>query len=152
MTLTYRPALPGDAEEIYQLSKEIIERFEDPTAVDLNYALKWTHDDVMAHWADYTRILADGEPAGYYALKPMADGTAELSLLALYPPFRGQGIGTQVLRRCLELAPGDVTLFVFTKNTVALHLYESTGFQVIANIKNSRLHMRRKKDGDIHPL
>ena len=120
--------------------------------MDLNYALKWTHDDVMAHWADYTRILADGEPAGYYALKSMADGTAELSLLALYPSFRGQGIGTRVLRRCLELAPGDVSLFVFTKNTVALHLYDSMGFQVIEPIKNSRLHMGRKKSGDISPL
>ena len=144
--------MPGDAGEIYRLSRELIEKYEDPTAVDLDYALRWTYDDIMAHWPTYTRILADGKTAGYYALKPLDDGATELSFLALYSSFRRQGIGTRVLRRCLDLAPGDVTLYVFTENHVARHLYETMSFQVTESIKNTRFHMRRKKDADISPL
>jgi len=130
-------------EAIYQLSKEIIENYEDPQAVDLEYALNWTRHDILLHWQDYTRILSGGRIAGYYSLQFSPDGSGHLSLLALTPPYRGKGLGREVMAHCMAQVPGTMSLYVFQTNTRARHLYERMGFSVVEEVGTSRLRMER---------
>ncbi len=64
--------------------------------------------------------------------------------------WRGQGIGTLLMRRAIEWAKGTgivirIELFVLERNSVAIHLYQKLGFEVEGR--------RRKaifRDGEYH--
>lgn len=60
--------------------------------------------------------------------------------------YRGQGIGTALLRKIVQMAPArgfeKVDLFVFASNVHAIHLYEQEGFEV-----EGRQRRARKLDG-----
>lgn len=143
MELTYLPALPNDTEAIFQLSREIIESYEDLQAVDLDYALNWTRHDILLHWQEYTRILVDSHIAGYYSLQFSPDGSGHLSLLALSPPYRGQGLGKEVMAHCMAQVWGTMSLFVFKSNMRARRLYDRMGFAVVEEVGTNRLRMER---------
>lgn len=54
--------------------------------------------------------------------------------ISLYPDYRGQGIGTQLLRQMLELLHqkgyAQVSLSV-QKENYALHMYQKAGFEIV---------------------
>jgi len=64
--------------------------------------------------------------------RPAYEQTCEVSVY-LAPEHRGRGLGTQLLRRCIEHAPriGVATLlgFIFGHNELSLRLFEKLGFQ-----------------------
>ena len=66
-----------------------------------------------------------GEPAGFIELVG-----GHVSNLFVDPAHQGQGIGAALMRRAEEMAPGELTLSVFTVNTGARRLYERLGFAV----------------------
>jgi putative acetyltransferase len=80
-------------------------------------------------------LFADvaGEPAGTVALIPQADGSCELSKMAVAPGMRGLGIGRKLILEAIELARkiGCTSLFLGSGKKLhsAVHLYESVGFQ-----------------------
>ena len=63
------------------------------------------------------------------------DETPSLAM-ALYPDYRGQGIGTALLRGLLEQLKAigfhRVSLSVQQENTAALHLYRQAGFETLS--------------------
>jgi len=71
--------------------------------------------------------------APYYRLK--APGTWYIAGLAVFPDFRGQGIGTQLLSITRQQAQQqgfqELSLLAFEQNTRAIKLYERNGFTVI---------------------
>ncbi|MBD1852570.1 GNAT family N-acetyltransferase [Leptolyngbya sp. FACHB-711] len=64
-----------------------------------------------------------------------APGTWYICALALFPEFRGQGIGTQFLSIAHQQAAArgfsELSLLCFEQNTRALNLYQRNGFKVI---------------------
>jgi GNAT superfamily N-acetyltransferase len=100
--------------------------------------LPWSAERWQA-WAERTELwLAHdrGTPAGYAELEPRADGTVDLAFFGVLAPFRGRGLGGQLLTRAIEraweLGPERVTL-----NTCELDgpyaraHYEARGFRVV---------------------
>ncbi|MFJ2895511.1 GNAT family N-acetyltransferase [Streptomyces sp. NPDC087218] len=74
-----------------------------------------------------------GEPLGFVSV----DG-AELEHLYLRPDARRQGIGSLLLDRARRSSAGELTLYVFRRNTDARAFYERHGFTAIAFDDGSR--------------
>ena len=123
---------------LFALNRELIEHYEDLTTIDLPRVLHWVEQNLEAHLGDFRRILYDGDLAGFFCL---SDG--ELDSLFILPPFRGRGIGTQVIRYCQENAP-SLLLYVFKKNTGAVNLYHRMGFQITKEAGTTRYIMEWK--------
>jgi phosphinothricin acetyltransferase len=75
----------------------------------------------VAGWLSYSSFYG----------RPAYDSTCEVSLY-LAPEYRRQGLGTQMLLRCIEHAPRIrvTTLlgFIFGHNELSLRLFEKMGF------------------------
>ena len=68
----------------------------------------------------------------------------ELDDLYVLPPFRGRGIGSEILKKCCRDTQKPITLCVFKNNTGAIALYERFGFTITEAIGSTRLTMRRE--------
>lgn len=68
----------------------------------------------------------------------------ELDNFYIFPEFQKQGIGTQVLQKCIEESQRPIFLYVFQRNTGAVALYQRLGFRIVENIENSRYIMLRE--------
>ncbi len=100
--------------------------------------LGWS-DDRWQEWAERTELWLvhdRGTPAGYAELEPRADGSVDVAFFGILAPFRGRGLGgqllTRVVQRAWELGPDRVTV-----NTCELdgpharRHYEARGFRVV---------------------
>jgi len=72
----------------------------------------------------------NGVHAGY-ATGLKLDGESELYRIAVLPQFRGQGFAREILAQFLEKCRSDVFLEVRSKNTAAIALYKSAGFEQV---------------------
>ena len=141
MQLSYEPARPEDAPVIFGFAKELIEAYETDPDLDRSMALDWTRRKIEKRIGEYTRVLMDGETAAFFRFVP--DGERmELDDLYVLPAFRGRGVGTAILRRCI--AEGKpIYFYVFMKNTRAIALYEREGFRRAEDVSPTRAIMAR---------
>lgn len=135
--LRFEPARPEDIDTLFRLNKALIDEYEDLSSIDYPKVLDWVQANIRRHLAFFNRVLLDDALAGYYCLRPRG-GRVELDSLFVLPPFRGQGIGTEILERCLSLSPGTIFLYVFRGNTRALTLYQRLGFRIVEEVGSSR--------------
>ena len=131
-----RAALPCDAAQIAQLEKlcfsepwserQLLETMEDPKGV-LYVAVQ---DD-------------DGQVLGYAGLHNIV-GEGYVDNIAVFPQFRGQGIGEALTRALIEYmrcaALEFLTLEVRAGNLPAISLYEKLGFRQEGRRKNFYRH------------
>lgn len=144
--LTFLPAQPEDVEVLFRLNKELIDKYEDLSAIDYPKVLDWVRRNLERNLPAFTRVMQDGVLTAYYCLTS-SDGKRELDSLFVLPPFRGQGIGTEILKKCLSESPVPVFLYVFRKNTGALALYERLGFRVVKEAGKTRYIMENNPHG-----
>lgn len=144
MELSFMKAGREDADRIFQLSRDLIDRYENVDDIPYEQVLQWVRRKIEENIHSYTRILADGVHAGYYRFVP-GDGEMELDDLYIFPEFQGQGIGTRVIQKCCGETKMPVMLYVFIRNTGAWRLYKRLGFEIRENISNSRYIMVREK-------
>lgn len=140
MVLTYAPAVSGDIEPIFSLCKQLIDDYEDTASIDYEKVLGWVRRKIEGSISSYTRVMADGEIAGWYCLDPE---TGELDDFYILEGFRGKGIGTAVLQKCIAECPKSLWLYVFTKNVRAISLYRRMGFAIREEVGNTRYIMKR---------
>lgn len=143
MELTFSPATAEDAAEIFNFARELIETYEDPRETDLDRALKWTRRKIETHIEEYRCVYCGGQKAGFFRFVPCEDGM-ELDDLYILPEYRGRGIGTAVVGRCCAETVLPVMLYVFTKNTGALNLYQRLGFTITEQVSKTRCILRRE--------
>ena len=146
MKISYSSAQSVDILLIYTFCKDLIAAYE-TDSIDMEKVLPWCRRKIEASLSEYHRILKDGETAGYIHICPPEGNTVELDDFYLHEPFRGQGIGSAVLRGlCADAdAKGqNLLLYCFRKNEGALRLYERFGFAVIDTAGGSRFIMERK--------
>lgn len=141
MTLTFLPASETDIEPIFNLSRNLILKYEDTASIDLLRILAWVRRKIDEHIHEYRRILREGVHVGYYRLFTGELGR-ELDDLYIFPEYQNQGIGTEIISRCC--AQGPLSLYVFTKNTGALSLYRRLGFREIQTVGSTRLILRKE--------
>lgn len=105
----------------------------------------WAYESVTARpvGAVWLRLLT-GQYRGYGYVN---DETPELSM-AVLPPYRGQGIGTQLLGHLLASEAGRcaISLSVSVENP-AQRLYERSGFTVVS-LAGTSLVMRREAESN----
>jgi ribosomal protein S18 acetylase RimI-like enzyme len=105
------------------------------------------YERLFATYEPVLLLAGDGERLVGYGLAyamPVADGwladtwvtgerVGEIESLAVLPEYRGQGIGTRLLRqlqdRLREQGAADVVLGVLPGNTDAVRLYERLGYR-----------------------
>ena len=60
------------------------------------------------------------------------------------PDFRGQGIGSEILLKCMDESPNPLYLYVFSGNIRAISFYEKFGFSLREAVGKTRLILERK--------
>ena len=91
----------------------------------------WSSDDLRLPGR---RCWVADSPAGVRGVLlagVAVEGESEILTLAVAPQARRQGIASALLRALLGERPGQVFLEVRPSNTVARHLYERLGFEVV---------------------
>ena len=141
--ITFAPALEEDLETLYQLNKELIDRYEDTAAIAYDRVLDWVRDNLRENLPSFRRVLKDGELAGFYCLTiDEFWDTAELDSLFVLPQYRNQGIGTHILQEVKDTIPFPISLYVFRENQGAVRLYERMGFQITKEVSPTRYIMQ----------
>lgn len=142
--LRYEPADTADAERIFLLNKDQVDRYEDLQSIDYEKALTRVQHKITSHINAYTRILYENQKAGYYYFHP-ANGKMELDDLCILPAFQNKGIGTAALLQCCSKTDLPIFLYVFTANIGAVALYTRLGFQIRNTFSSGRLLMQKDR-------
>lgn len=141
MNLEYESAGAADVPVIFAQAQALVDAYEDVTAIDYDRVMDWMQRKITKLVGSYTRVRRDGVICAYYRLTK--DG--EVDDFYVLPAFRGQGIGSAILEKCLRESEKPLWLYVFTKNTRAVALYERFGFRVAERVDNTRVIMRQEK-------
>lgn len=144
MEITYCNATAEDIEPIYILCRQLIDSYENLEAIDYPKVLQWVRRKIEKSIDEYTVIEADGQKAGYFRFCQNGDGLHEIDDLYVFPAFQNRGIGSAVIEKCCRSCREDVMLYVFSKNTRAVSLYQRLGFEIVETVRNSRYIMKRK--------
>lgn len=137
MNLSFHAADTEDIPVIVSQAKALIDTYEDVSAIDYDKVMDWMKRKIAAQIADYTVVRLGEETCAYYRLSK--DG--ELDDLYVLPQFRGQGIGSAILEKCIGESETPLWLYVFTKNRRAMALYERFGFRVRETVSETRVIM-----------
>ena len=98
-------------------------------------------DKITNNISLYQCIVIDGIKAGYFYFQ--SNGReSELDDLYIFPEYRGRGVGSSVLRYCIQQVDHPIFLYVFRKNTDAVRLYKKMGFVTAETVGNTRMIMR----------
>lgn len=142
VTVTFEKAGVCDAENVFRLCKENIDRYEDVSSIEYDKVIDWVDRKIKKYIDGYTRIYADGELCGYFRFCKDGD-MYELDDFYLFEGYRGRGIGTRVLSDILSRADADVYLYVFRRNGAAVRIYEKYGFEVSEDLGTRYVMIRR---------
>ncbi len=140
--LTFVPANAEDADLIFSQCAQLVLRFEDPNEVDLDRALNWLQKKIRTRISEYTCVLRGNEKVAFYCLTQEKTG-AELDDFYVLEPYRNQGIGSRILRHCMEVTTLPISLYVFNANDGAIRLYTRCGFVTTQQVSPTRSIMTR---------
>ncbi len=141
MNVSIKPAEAIDIEPLFELNKLLIEQYEDLSSIDLAEILAWVRRKLTKRISEYRVVWESGEKAGYYRLCDGEEDMLEIDDLYVLAPYRRLGIGTEIVRRCIaesERLVKPLMLYVFTKNTPAVRLYEKMGFVLKETVSPTR--------------
>lgn len=130
MTVSFRQAQPQDAAELARL-----EALVEPTP--------WRENDFLDVFKNdwWCEVLADesGQIQAWAVVMTVL-GEAELLTIGVRPDCQGRGLGRKMLNRALAVMQNTAAvcchLEVRASNRVALHLYETSGFEPVGRRKN----------------
>jgi ribosomal protein S18 acetylase RimI-like enzyme len=102
--------------------------------------LSWTDEQLLRHLEDPRNSIwlmsSDKEPAGYFELREVEDGSVEIAYFGLLPRFIGRGWGkyllTEAVTAAWRLRPSRVWLHTCTlDHPAALPNYLKRGFRAV---------------------
>ncbi|MGM9874134.1 MAG: GNAT family N-acetyltransferase [Bacilli bacterium] len=142
MELTYQKSKKEDIEIIFKYSKQLIDEYENISAINYEKVLDFVHKKIIDKIDEYNTIYIDNIKVGYFHFSRNEEGKYEIEDLYVFEQFRNKGIGSKIISNCLSSTKEPIYLFVFINNKKAISLYEKHGFKIIKNIKNSRYLMK----------
>lgn len=142
--MQYISANKDDIINIYNFSKELIDKYEDIEHIQYDYVLKWIYQKIEKHIEEYTKVYQDNKHVGYYRFVKV-DNKMEIDDLYVLDVYRNRGIGTKIIQKCLTSTDLPIFLYVFIKNDKAVKLYERLGFKIVEKIKDSRYIMEYRR-------
>ena len=112
--------------QIFEIEKRVFNRDFDDCPSQVEEVVEFIKD------TDVYLLFEESNPIGYFALKPLSDNTCELKSIAVDAPYQGQGVGSYLMQRVLEVA-NDKTIQLVThpKNVSGLFLYLKNGFEIV---------------------
>ena len=125
---------------IFAQAKNLIDTYEDVSAIEYDKVLNWVEKKITTHISEYVCVLLNGQACGFYRL--CEDG--ELDDLYVLPAFQNRGIGSEIMKRCIAVSDHPIYLYVFRRNTRAVAFYERFGFCVRETVCNTRYIMALK--------
>ena len=140
--LEFKQAQPEDVETIFRLCKENIDKYEDISSIPYDEVIEWVQRKINKCISEYMRIYKDGAICGYYRFH-LDNNEYELDDFYLFEEFRGYGIGSAVLEKCLNDADKPVYLYVLKRNEGAVKLYKKFGFEVREDLGTRYIMERR---------
>lgn len=140
--LTFKPAKAEDADIIFAQCRELVERYEDTTQVDMAHVLSWLDKKIRRNIPQYTCVLCGEEKVAFFSLSE-DESAFELDDLYVLKPYRNQGIGSEILKYCIALANKPIFLYVFTGNAGAIQFYRRHGFDADKQVSPTRIIMTR---------
>lgn len=141
MNLRYVRATSADSEKIYAFAEELVCMYEKPEIIPK--VLPWMRKKIAENISNYVAVYLNDTLAGYFSFSYEGD-KFELDDFYVFPQMRCKGIGSCILNKCIEMAQGDIMLYVFNENKGAISLYERFGFQVEQHVSETRSIMVRK--------
>ena len=139
MTVRFEHAGVSDIPVIFAQAKELIDTYEDVSSIDYDKVLAWVKRKITEHISEYRCAVVDDKKCAFWRL--CADG--ELDDLYVLPAFRGMGIGTQIMEKCMEESEKTIYLYVFSRNIRAISFYERFGISACRAVSPTRIIMGR---------
>lgn len=128
MSVEYGKLTPGDAARCAELESQLFDG-DDPWPARAFLA------ELAAKHIHYVAARTEGKLVGYAGIARLGRKRPyeyEIHTVGVDPAYQGQGIGTQLVARLLEITSGAVVLLeVRTDNEPAIKLYESFGFVTV---------------------
>lgn len=129
------------------ISIEWLETYVSVEPADLNILYN-PHKNVLDAGGQIFFALADGQVVGTAAMMKEGSDTFELAKLAVRPKYKGQGIGEQLIRKCIAFAQENSakTIILYTNHKLipAIHLYEKIGFSKVSLSNNKYIESDMK--------
>ena len=132
-----------DISAIFGFCKDLIDCYEDISTIDYEKVLHWIKDKITKNISMYQCVAVDGIKVGYFCFDTTGS-EAELDDLYILPEYRGMGVGTCIIKHCIQRSAKPIFLYVFSKNVGAIRLYSRMGFKIAETVGNTRLIMRRR--------
>ena len=99
--LCFRPADAADLDVLFEMNRTLIEQYEDLGSIDLSRVLLWVRRKLEEKLPEYRAVFRNDEKVGYFRLFETDEGALEIDDLYILSPFRGQGVGTEIIRHCI---------------------------------------------------
>ncbi|MDF2884777.1 MAG: GCN5-related N-acetyltransferase, partial [Clostridiaceae bacterium] len=96
MKITFRRASGNDIDKIFDLNKNLIEKYETNKNLNFPRVFVWVREKIEKNIESYNCIYLDEIKTGYYYLHDQ-DEKLELDDFFVFNEFQGRGIGTKVL-------------------------------------------------------
>ena len=141
MNLVYRVSTKSDIHKIYELSRNLIDEYEDIQNIDYEKVLTWVYKKIEGNIHEYTSIYLDNTLVGYYHFYEDKD-KMELDDFYIFSEYQNKGIGSKVLSELIQTEK-TIYLYVFVKNVKAIRLYERYGFKICKRFNKNRYIMER---------
>lgn len=141
MNLVYKGSTTSDIHKIYELSKNLIDKYEDIQDINYEKVLKWVYKKIEENIHEYTSIYLDDKLVGYYHFHEDKN-KMELDDFYIFSEYQNKGIGSKVLSELIQTEE-TIYLYVFIKNVHAIRLYEKYGFKICKRFNRNRYIMER---------
>lgn len=149
MSIHLVPAEESDLDLLFELNQSLIKQYEDLSSIDLDEVLAWVGRKLKKKLHEYRAVILSETKVGYFRLCDGEDDTLEIDDLYVLAPYQGKGIGTAIVRHCIEEAERvrkPLMLYVFTRNTGAIRLYEKMGFELKEIVSPTRSILIRQPE------
>lgn len=84
MNLEYKQAQSEDIEHLYELNRNLIDRYENMQSIEYDKILKWVRRKIENCITEYTCVYVNDEKAGYYHFSQNENGLFELDDLYIF--------------------------------------------------------------------